>query len=166
MNINYFQAKCTVPIQAVCLVLVVRVYKTRKEKRGTPRGTINETKGPEWFYRPLWLKTPQQERQFLRWCVCHKWYMNCRWRIEVKVMFAVVKQLELLQRKLILYLQFISIIYIICIISLSSYNGYKLNSHLTCFQWGFIAQLLEHHTGITEVMGSNPFCSELSLQLL
>ena len=32
----------------------------------------------------------------------------------------------------------------------------KLNSHLTCFQWGFIAQLVEHRTGITEVMGSNP----------
>ena len=40
--------------------------------------------------------------------------------------------------------------------SLSSYNGYKLNSHLTCFQGGFIAQLVEHHTGIAEVMGSNP----------
>ena len=28
------------------------------------------------------------------------------------------------------------------IISFSSYNGYKLNSHLTCFQRGFIAQLV------------------------
>ena len=42
------------------------------------------------------------------------------------------------------------------ITSFSSYNGYKLNSHLTCFQWGFIAQSVEHHTGIAEVMGSNP----------
>ena len=42
------------------------------------------------------------------------------------------------------------------IISLSLYNGYKLNSHLTCFQRGFIAQLVEHRTGIAEVMGSNP----------
>ena len=30
------------------------------------------------------------------------------------------------------------------IISLSSYNGYKLNSLLTCFQQGFIAQLVQH----------------------
>ena len=37
-----------------------------------------------------------------------------------------------------------------------SYNGYKLNSHLTCFWRGFIAQLVEHRTGIVEVMGSNP----------
>ena len=27
---------------------------------------------------------------------------------------------------------------------------------MTCFQQGFIAQLVEHHNGITEVMGSNP----------
>ena len=40
--------------------------------------------------------------------------------------------------------------------SFSSYNDYKLNLYLTCFQWGFIAQLVEHRTGITEVMGSNP----------
>ena len=41
--------------------------------------------------------------------------------------------------------------------SFSSYNGYKLNSHLTCFLRGFIAQLVEHHhTSITEVMGLNP----------
>ena len=40
--------------------------------------------------------------------------------------------------------------------SLSSYNGYTLNLHLTCFQRGFIAQPLEHCTGIVEVMGSNP----------
>ena len=39
---------------------------------------------------------------------------------------------------------------------LFSYNGYKLNSHLTCFQRGFVAQLVEHRTGIAEVMGSNP----------
>ena len=30
------------------------------------------------------------------------------------------------------------------------------NSHLTCFRRGFIAQLVEHRTGIAEVMGSNP----------
>ena len=40
--------------------------------------------------------------------------------------------------------------------SFSSYNGYKLNSHLTCFWRGFIAQSVEHRTGIAEVMGSNP----------
>ena len=34
--------------------------------------------------------------------------------------------------------------------------GYKLNSHLTCFQQSFIAQSVEHRTGIAEVMGSNP----------
>ena len=55
----------------------------------------------------------------------------------------------------------------------SAHNGYKLNSHLTCFQRGFIAQLVEHRTGIVEIMGSNPvglealgFFSGLSLQLL
>ena len=31
-----------------------------------------------------------------------------------------------------------------------------LNWHLTCFQRGFIAQSVEHHTGIAEVLGSNP----------
>ena len=31
-----------------------------------------------------------------------------------------------------------------------------LNSHLTCFRRGFIAQLVEHRTCIAEVMGSNP----------
>ena len=31
-----------------------------------------------------------------------------------------------------------------------------LNSHLTCFRRGFIAQMVEHRTGIAEVMGSNP----------
>ena len=33
------------------------------------------------------------------------------------------------------------------------------NSHLTCVWWGFIAQSVEHRTGITEVMGSNPIGS-------
>ena len=37
----------------------------------------------------------------------------------------------------------------------SSHDGYKLNSHLTCFQRGFIAQSVKHRTGIAEVMGSN-----------
>ena len=37
-----------------------------------------------------------------------------------------------------------------------SYNGYKLNSQLTCSRGGFIAQSVEHRTGIMEVMGSNP----------
>ena len=37
-----------------------------------------------------------------------------------------------------------------------SYNGYKLNSHLTYFWRGFIAQSVEHRTGIVEVMGLNP----------
>ena len=46
--------------------------------------------------------------------------------------------------------------------------GYKMNSHLTCSRGGFIAQSVEHHTGIAEVMGSNPveasdFFSGLSL---
>ena len=47
-------------------------------------------------------------------------------------------------------------LYRMYIISLSSYNGYKLNSLLTCFQQGFVAQLVEHRTGIAEVVGSNP----------
>ena len=42
------------------------------------------------------------------------------------------------------------------IISFSSYNRLELNLHLTCFQRGFIAQLLEHRTGIAEVMATNP----------
>ena len=41
-------------------------------------------------------------------------------------------------------------------VSHSSHNGYNLNSHLTCFWRGFIAQMVEHCTGITEVMGLNP----------
>ena len=40
--------------------------------------------------------------------------------------------------------------------SFSSYNGSKLNLHLTCFQRGFIAQTVEHRTGIAEAMDSNP----------
>ena len=40
-------------------------------------------------------------------------------------------------------------------ISLSPYNEYKLNLLLT-FQRGFIAQSVEHRTGIAEVMGLNP----------
>ena len=40
--------------------------------------------------------------------------------------------------------------------SLSSYNGYKWNSHLTCFPRGFIAQSVEHRISIAKVMGSNP----------
>ena len=47
-------------------------------------------------------------------------------------------------------------LYHIHIMSFSSYNGFKLNSHLTCFPRGFIAQSVERRTGITEVMGSNP----------
>ena len=43
-----------------------------------------------------------------------------------------------------------------CIMSFSSYNRYELSSLLTCFQWGFIAQLVEHRTGIVKVMSSNP----------
>ena len=38
----------------------------------------------------------------------------------------------------------------------SSYNGYKLNSHLICLRRGFIAQSVEHRTSTAEVMGSNP----------
>ena len=58
--------------------------------------------------------------------------------------------------------------YYMHIIPLSSYDWYKLNSHLTCFQRGFIAQLVEHRTGISKVMGFNPVgaFSGLSLQLL
>ena len=49
-------------------------------------------------------------------------------------------------------------LYYIQIVSFSSYNGYKLNSaHLTCFQRrGFITQLVEHRTGIAEIMCSKP----------
>ena len=38
----------------------------------------------------------------------------------------------------------------------SSYNRYKLNLQLTCSRGGFIAQSVEHRTGIAEVMGLNP----------
>ena len=31
-----------------------------------------------------------------------------------------------------------------------------MNSHVTCFQRGFIAQSVEHRTGIADVMGSIP----------
>ena len=55
-------------------------------------------------------------------------------------------------------------IYIIQIISCTPYSGYKLNSLLTCLQQGFISQLVEHCTGIMEVMGWNPIeTSELFL---
>ena len=47
-------------------------------------------------------------------------------------------------------------LYHIHFMSFSSYNGYKLNSHLTCFRRGFIAQSVEHRTGIAEAMGSIP----------
>ena len=47
-------------------------------------------------------------------------------------------------------------LYHIHLTSFSSCNRYKLNSNLTCFQWGFIAQSVEHRTSIAEVMGSNP----------
>ena len=51
--------------------------------------------------------------------------------------------------------------------SFSSYNGYKLNSHLTCFRRGFTAQSVEHRTGTAEVMGSNPVgASEFFLGLI
>ena len=54
----------------------------------------------------------------------------------------------------ILYLQCTCDLYHIHIMSFSSYNGYKLNSHLTCFEQGFIAQLVECCTAA--VVGSNP----------
>ena len=39
--------------------------------------------------------------------------------------------------------------------------------HLTCFQRGFIAQLVEHRTGIAEVMGLNPLgASEFILRFI
>ena len=60
-------------------------------------------------------------------------------------------------------------LYHIHITSLSSYNGYKLNSLLTCFQQGFIPQLVEHCTSIVEVMdpfGVSELFFGLSLQLL
>ena len=55
----------------------------------------------------------------------------------------------------ILYPQCTHMIFIIFMYTLShsSYNGYELNSHLTCFQRGCRAQLVEHRTGIA---GSNP----------
>ena len=46
--------------------------------------------------------------------------------------------------------------------SFSAYNGYKLNSHLTCFRRGFIAQSVDHRTGIAEVMGLGFICNCLS----
>ena len=64
----------------------------------------------------------------------------------------------------ILYPHFSHDLYHIHFSPFSSYNGYKLNSHLTCFRQGFIAQSVEHRTGIAEVMGSNPVgASELFL---
>ena len=48
------------------------------------------------------------------------------------------------------------IFYHIHIMSFSSSNGYKLNSHFTCFQRGFIAQSIEHRTGIAKVMDWSP----------
>ena len=47
--------------------------------------------------------------------------------------------------------------------ALTSYNRDNLNSLLTYSQQGFIAQLVEHHTGIAEVMGLNPV--DLSLRI-
>ena len=76
------------------------------------------------------------------------------------MIFKVVKQLKQLQRKPRNNSE-----------ASTLYNGYNLNSLLTYFQQGFIAQLVEHHTNIVEVMDSNPieasdFFSVLSLQLL
>ena len=55
----------------------------------------------------------------------------------------------------ILYLQCTHMLFI-TYTSCRSCNGYKLNSHLTCFRWGFIARLVEDRTGIAEVMRLNP----------
>ena len=55
-------------------------------------------------------------------------------KIEVKQIFAVVKYV---------------IIYTSCH-SLHTNYGYKLNSHLTCFQWGFIAQSVEHIASVLQ----------------
>ena len=61
------------------------------------------------------------------------------------------------------------------VISLSSYNGYKLNSLLTCFNEASQLSIFSIGTGIAQVIGSNPveasdffsdFFSGLSLQLL
>ena len=55
---------------------------------------------------------------------------------------------------------------------LSSYNGHKLNSLLTCFQRGFIAQMVEHHMMVSWrswdqiLLTPQIFFSGLSLQLL
>ena len=53
------------------------------------------------------------------------------------------------------------------IMSFSSYNAYKLNSPMTCFQRGFIAQSVEHCTIFAELMGLNPVgASEVFLGFL
>ena len=62
-----------------------------------------------------------------------------------------------------IYIWYVSYTYL----TVFRYKGYKLNSLLTCFQQGFIAQLVEHCTGIAEVMGSNPVeASEFFLGIL
>ena len=53
----------------------------------------------------------------------------------------------------ILYPQFTHYLYHI---NFMSFSSYKLNSHLTCFRRSFIAQSVEHHTGIAEVMVQIP----------
>ena len=86
--------------------------------------------------------------------------------LEVKVIYAVASQDD--------HFHFYSLstvhmydLYHIHITSLSSYNGYKLNSQMTCSRRGFIAQLVEHHNGIAEVMGSDSVgASEFILGLL
>ena len=59
---------------------------------------------------------------------------------------------------LVFFMRSALMIFIICTSchSLHISNGYKLNSHFICFQRGFIAQSVEHRTGIVVVMGSNP----------
>ena len=47
------------------------------------------------------------------------------------------------------YLRSGEVCYHIHFTSFSSYNGYKLNSYLTCFRWVFIAQLVEHIASVS-----------------
>ena len=67
----------------------------------------------------------------------------------MKVILAVMMKLKQLQNKAQKIFSVIFILYT----SFPSYNRYKLS--LTCFQRGFIAQLVEHLTSIVKVMGLN-----------
>ena len=77
--------------------------------------------------------------------------------LEVKEIFAVVKVLLHNCEDLLHFYSLSAVhsydLYHVHFTPFSSSNGYKLNSHLTCFLRGFVAQSVEHRAGIAEVMG-------------